>query len=268
MSSPLWPAHTLGDPRNPPLVLLHGFMGCGADFLPIAAALQDDFFCLLPDLPGHGENTARDWDSPLSFPRLAEEFSRLLTAFGISSCALGGYSLGGRIALYLAHRLPRRVEALILESASPGLEGEPERRTRLETDRRRAALMARIGMAAFLERWYAMPLFASLRAHPEALKRITAERARNDPRWMGKVIVELSPAVQPPLWEALPAISQPALLIAGAQDAKYAALMPRMAARMPRARLVTVAGAGHNVHLEQPQTCIRLLRDWLRARIP
>ncbi len=252
MSSPLWPAHTLGDPRNPPLVLLHGFMGCGADFLPIAAALQDDFFCLLPDLPGHGENTVRDWDSPLSFPRLAEEFSRLLTAFGISSCALGGYSLGGRIALYLAHRLPRRVDALILESASPGLEGEPER----------------IGMAAFLERWYAMPLFASLRAHPEALKRITAERARNDPRWMGKVIVELSPAVQPPLWEVLPAISQPALLIAGAQDPKYAALMPRMAARMPRARLVTVAGAGHNVHLEQPQTYTRLLRDWLRARMP
>ncbi len=262
-----WPCHTLGNPRNPPLVLLHGFLGRGGDFLPIAERLGERFFCLLPDLPGHGANTARDLDAPLNFPRLAEEFPRLLAAFDISACSLGGYSMGGRIALYLAHRFPRRVRALVVESANPGLEGDAARRARLEADRQRAALIRRIGIQAFLEQWYAMPLFASLGEHAEALRRIRAERARNDPRWMAKVIVELSPAAQPPLWEALPALSLPALLIAGKRDAKYAALMPRMAARMPRARQVIVEGAGHNVHLEQPALYAQLLNDWLTGRM-
>ncbi len=266
MSALPWPCRTLGDPRNPPLVFLHGFLGRGDDFLPIAAELQKHFFCLLPDLPGHGENTTGNPERPLNFPLLAERFAVLTDIFRLEEYTLVGYSMGGRVALYLACRFPRRVRALVVESANPGLEGERERRARLAADRQRAARMEREGMAAFLEFWYALPLFASLQRRPHLRERIKTQRARNAPRWMGKIMVELSPASQPSLWDELSAMRQPTLLVSGALDSKYARLMQRMAKRMPQANLAIVEQAGHNVHLERPLAYTRRLEAWLRGR--
>jgi 2-succinyl-6-hydroxy-2,4-cyclohexadiene-1-carboxylate synthase len=57
----------------------------------------------------------------------------------------------------------------------------------------------------------------------------------------------------PPLWDALDSISTPVDLVAGALDPAYVDLAHRMAARLPRARVVIVDGAGHNVLLERPR---------------
>ncbi len=257
-----WRYTALGDPAHPPLIFLHGFLGRGADFLPLAAPLSRRFYCLLPDLPGHGGTPLPR--EPLSFEHLGRQFGLLLDAEGIQRCALAGYSMGGRLALYFAVQMARRVQALVVESASPGLDAPAERADRIQADRQRARRMRRIGMAAFLQEWYEMPLFASLRRNPQALRAMRADRAAgNDPQRASRVIVELSPARQPPLWGALSSLSMPALFLAGALDPKYAALIPRMAARAPRGRALIVPEAGHNIHFEQPQAWLRAVQDFL-----
>ncbi len=258
-----WHCQTLGNPAHTPLILLHGFMGRGTDFLPISKRLARHFFCILPDLPGHGDTplpTGR-----LSFARLAAEFQTLLAAFDIQTFTLGGYSMGGRLALYFAVQYAHRVQHLVLESASPGIQHSEARTKRLATDHQRAEHIRQIGMQAFLQEWYAMPLFASLQRFPQTLQAIIAERSRLAPSVAARVIEELSPGQQPPLWDALPSLPMPVLLLGGALDKKYAALLPRMAWRIPRAQTLIVAQAGHNVHLERPGAWQRAVLRFLNA---
>jgi len=265
MDSPVpapWQYTALGDPTHPPLIFLHGFLGCGADFRPLAEPLSRRFYCLLPDLPGHGGTPLPE--RPLSFAMLHRQFHLLLDSLGIERFTLAGYSMGGRLALYFAVQMAGRVQALVVESANPGLRAPAERAARLQADQQRARRMLQIGMEAFLQEWYDMPLFASLHRNPQALRAMRAARAAgNAPPQAARVIVELSPARQPSLWEALPSLSMPALFLAGALDPKYAALVRRMAARLRRGQALVIPEAGHNIHFEQPEAWLRAVRDFL-----
>ena len=69
----------------------------------------------------------------------------------------------------------------------------------------------------------------------------------------------------PGLWERLPHIATPTLLLVGALDRKFAEIAERMAEAMPNARVVEVAGAGHTVHLEQPGAWLAAVSSFLRG---
>jgi pimeloyl-ACP methyl ester carboxylesterase len=92
-----------------PLILLHGFMGTGSDWLDQGPAetLAEQGFCLfLPDFRGHGESTrSRD---PLAYPPdvLADDGLTLIEHLGLGAGEydLGGYSLGGRVVVRMLAR--------------------------------------------------------------------------------------------------------------------------------------------------------------------
>ncbi len=253
----------LGNPKNPPLVFLHGFLGSGKSWVNIAESFSENYFCILPDLPGHGENINLDIYSPLNFDVLTEWLLRLLDEIPAPKIHLTGYSLGGRAALTFACRYPERILTLTLESASPGIIDSNERARRNDEDSSRAESILKDGMSAFIEKWYRMPLFASLNSQPEKLSAIKEAASRNDPRWMAKVIRELSPGLQTPLWDSLSKLSFPVLLIAGGKDEKYVQVIHKMTERIPSAQKNIVPEAGHNVHAEQPEIYISLLSEFL-----
>ena len=69
--------------------------------------------------------------------------------------------------------------------------------------------------------------------------------------------------VQPPLHARLPLLRMPALILTGELDAAYCALGKEMERLMPHARLAVVPGAGHAVHLEQPEVFRGLVVEFL-----
>ena len=260
--SQLWPFITWGRPNKPPIVFLHGFLGAGSDWGEIAAPLAEDYFCVCPDLPGHGANITRDFDAQLSIPQLALELRALCAALSLSAPIVVGYSLGGRVALAAAVQHPEIMQALMLESTSAGLDTEAERQARAATDDARAAVLLADGIAAFMRTWYAAPLFESLQMRPQLLAKLQAARMCNDARWMSKVVSELSPGRAASVWAELPSVRLRTLLLAGALDVRYTESAQRMCAAMPNAICNVVADAGHNVHLEQPTAYIQALRDY------
>ena len=260
------PLTTLGNRKNPPLVFLHGFLGSGQSWLEIARPLSEDYFCILPDLPGHGENINGNLSAPLNFNTLTEWLLYLLDEIPAPKIHLVGYSLGGRAALAFACRYPERILSLTLESASPGITDESERTRRLAEDSARAESILREGMSAFVDKWYRMPLFASLKSHPEKLSAIKESASHNDPRWMAKVVRELSPGAQTPLWDSIANLSFPVSLIAGGKDEKYVQTIQKMAGRIPHAQQVVVPDAGHNVHAERTEEYISLLQKFLNFK--
>ncbi len=257
-----WPYQTVGNPNQPPLVLLHGFMGRGNDWLPIAEQLAEQWYCLLPDLPGHGQNVMLSLEEPLTFDTVSQGFFQWLAGLGLSQVHLLGYSMGGRLALYGATQAPHKIKSLILESANPGLRDMEARQARVKLDDERASTMRWIGMAEFVEQWYQMGLFASLKQHPQTLAQIIRQRKQNNVEWVAKVIAELSPGRQPPVWNRLARLSMPVLLLTGALDSKYVTLAEQMASLIPQATVNIIPQAGHNIHLEQPGLFIERIDMW------
>jgi pimeloyl-ACP methyl ester carboxylesterase len=67
------------------------------------------------------------------------------------------------------------------------------------------------------------------------------------------------------LWERLPGIDTPTLLVVGALDTKYVDIAERMASAMPHARVAVVPGAGHTVHLEARERWLVEVTGFLTA---
>ncbi len=246
------------------MVLLHGFMGSSEDWRGVAAALAGEFYCVVPDLPGHGVSVGLPPES-YSFGGAARTLISLLDCLGLERAALAGYSMGGRLALYLALRRPERCSGLLLESTSPGIENITEREARVEADEERAARLESGDFGEFVADWYRQPLFASLARREGLVEALIPARLRNDPAELARALRGLSAGRQPSLWAELPGLSVPALAVAGALDERYVAVARRMAALSPRLRAAVVPGAGHNVHLEAPGEYIRLLKEALRS---
>lgn len=262
-----WPYHSIGERHNPPVVLLHGFMGAGTDWLPLAELWASQFFCLMPDLPGHGRNTHLPLAQPLDFDRVVQGLLTFLQHLQLDRVSLVGYSLGGRIALYAATRFPQKIKALVLESCQAGLTGESKRRDRAEADDRLADLLLTQGMESFVEQWYNLDLFGSLKRQPHLLAEIKEKRKRNDPYWMAKIIKELSPGQQPSLWNKLGSLPMPALLMAGELDAKYTELVVMMGRQIPEATVEIFPEVGHNIHLEHPEAFSGVVQTFLGQKL-
>ena len=148
----------------------------------------------------------------------------------------------------------------MLVSASPGIADEPERAARRDADERLAQEIERDGVDAFLERWLAQPLFATL----------PRERVGLDERRAGNTVEGADvPAARPRpgrrsrrTGNGSGGLRMPVLLIVGARDTKYVEIAQRMADAIPDARVEVVPGAGHACHLEQPEMVAHLLVSW------
>ena len=130
----------------PPVLLLHGFLGRGADWAPASERLAETRRVMAPDLPGHGRGGdwglgTGDWGHAaealdVAVPRrgsmqwAADRLAARLEA----PADVVGYSMGGRLALVLALRHPECVRRLVLLSASPGLKTAEERALRRASD--------------------------------------------------------------------------------------------------------------------------------------
>jgi 2-succinyl-6-hydroxy-2,4-cyclohexadiene-1-carboxylate synthase len=249
-----------------PLVLLHGFTGCAANWSAHRAAFDRRFRVIAVDLPGHGDSDSPDDPARYRMERCVEDLRALFDARQLERVNLLGYSMGGRVALQFAAAHPKRISTLILESASPGLADPAERAARVKSDEELAGFIERAGLEAFVNRWEALPLFASQARLPEpARAALRAQRLRNNPRGLAHSLRGLGSGVQSPLWERLPELRVPTLLIAGELDAKFVGIARAMAERLPNARLALVREAGHAVHLEQPELFDQLVLKFIGA---
>lgn len=238
---------------GPPLVLLHGFTGSVENWDTHITAFAERFRVLAVDLPGHGQT-----DSPADVTRYhmqhtARDLIALFEQVGAAPAHLLGYSMGGRLALYLALTYPAHVQSLILESASPGLATLSERDARIRQDELLAARIEREGIEAFVSFWESIPLFGSQQALPEEVRqRLRDQRLKNNAQGLANSLRGMGTGAQPALWDRLAELKMPALLLAGALDTKFVHIAQQMHAQLPDARLAIIPDAGHTLHLEAP----------------
>ena len=237
-------------------------MGSSADWRELMAALGDRIFCIAVDLPGHAASLGLPPDT-YTIEGTTRAVIKTLHELEVVRPAVVGYSMGGRLALYLALHYQEHCAALFLESASPGLQSVEERSARRAADEKRATRLESGGFEGFLRDWYRQPLFASLARDERLLHRTIEARRSNDPVELARSLRGMGVGSQPSLWGDLEGLDVPALAVAGGLDRKYACLTVRMADISPRMGSVVIPGAGHNVHAEAPAEYVPLLGSFL-----
>lgn len=204
------------------------------------------------DLPGHGSRA----NQRATF----DEVVRLVTEVAPPRYVLGGYSMGGRLALHVALAQPEGLAGLILLGATRGIAEEGERAARRETDEARATRILELGGPAFIDEWLAQPMFRTLPADP----RERAARSENAEGLAG-ALRDLGTGAQRWLGDEVAHISFPTLLLAGALDEKFLAEALAMSDVIPHARVQAITGAGHAAHLEQPSAVAEAVLNFIEA---
>jgi 2-succinyl-6-hydroxy-2,4-cyclohexadiene-1-carboxylate synthase len=245
-----------GDQNLPSLLLIHGFMGSSKDFCLAVSTLTKYFHCICIDLPGHGETPITDDH----FVSIAEQ----ILAIAPENCYLLGYSLGGRLAMYLALHYPDRWQKVILESASFGL---PTAEMRQERQRQDSAIARKLrqpdlDFTAFIQNWYQQAVFTGISKHPDFLELI-ASRSNNNPLALARSLETMGLGQQPYLGELLKTNKIPLLILVGQQDTKFIEIGQQIANLCPKTELRIVSNCSHNIHFQRLDLWLKIVQEWI-----
>jgi 2-succinyl-6-hydroxy-2,4-cyclohexadiene-1-carboxylate synthase len=246
-----------GHPNSPPVVLFHGFLGNRNDWLSIVTALKDRWYCIVPDLPGHGKRIDHDLN------QMMEEITTLIkTPFHLIA-----YSLGGRLAIKLAHDRPELIASLCLESAHPGLRTAQDKKQRILADARWASRFKHEPIEAVLRDWYKQPVFSTL-SQPKYKQQIEHHNQQAiEP--LIKMFEQTGLGEQASYWYFLAHIKIPILYISGQNDHKFSKIGSILKANSKNVATqgyihhIIIEDASHNCHLDNSEQFIIIIKSFL-----
>jgi pimeloyl-ACP methyl ester carboxylesterase len=242
-----------------PVVFCHGLFGQGRNWTQAGKALAEDHRVLLVDMPHHGRSS---WGESFDYLDAADRVAALLDP--ADPVALVGHSMGGKIAMLVALRRPELVSRLCVVDVAPvGYRHADEFRgyiagmRSLDLDRMERRAEADEGLTE------AVP-------NPTVRSFLLQNLRRDGDGWRWQVDLDVIDRDLPSIggWPADrvgdASYDGPVLWVAGETSHyvkdEHAAEMDRL---FPRNRRVTIKGAGHWVHSEQPEVFLEVLRRFL-----
>jgi N-formylmaleamate deformylase len=238
---------------KPPLVLLHGLMGSGACWSPLARSLEGDYDVVMPDARGHGESSAplhgyRDEDH-------AKDGIEFIRGLGLPAPILLGHSMGGMTAAVVASQAPSMIRGVILADPtflSPERQREVRDSDVAEQHRRVLGLDKGDALAQ-----------ARLR-HPRRSSEIVElfADARHQTRMSAFDV--LTPP-NPEYRRVVSAIVVPILLVIGDSPVVSLETARELQGLNARLRVEQLLDAGHAVPFDQPERFGSVVRSFLRS---
>lgn len=249
-----------GERGNPQVLLLHGLTSHARSWDHLARALQGQYHIIALDQRGHGDST-RPEDGVFGTANYVADAKAVVDALGLTSFVLIGLSMGAHngIAFTAAH--PALVTKLVPIDIPPALGSAAERNARAANAPAPRRVFDSVEEA-----------FQDARAqNPRPPEDVQRERVRHGLRELpdGRYELKYDPAAprnwEPEdLWERLPSIACPVLVIRGAESQVLSAeIAEREAAAFPNGRLATIEGSGHPVPLDRPDDFVGAVRAFL-----
>lgn len=227
-------------------LFLHGAGGSGRQWGPVVTRLDAAIRPILPDLPGCG---ASGGVLPTTIDGAVALVESLLDALELPGAVdIVGHSLGGFIALAFAVARPDRCRRLAILASTA--------RLRLHADFLERALTGRWDLDALRPGFAPGAPEEGIREVFEDLRRLRIEE--EGARRLAEVPPDLSGDIG--------RVTAPTLVVAAGADVIISPRHARtLAAGIPGARLVTLDGAGHYVHIERVSEISRELNRHLGA---
>lgn len=251
---------------TPRVVFLHGLLGQGKNWATIADGLGAEGPSLLMDLPNHGRSP---WTDDLGYATLADQVAAdLRERLGPeASIVVVGHSMGGKVAMALALRHPTLVRGLVVVDIAPDDSSHGYGFGRL------VGALRDLDLANVHDRGDADAALAP--SIPDAATRgfLLQNLHRSSGGWAWRPNLDLI-ARQLPTISGWPAgvrgtYDGPVLWLRGDRsDYVRSEHGAAMRALFPRALLVTIKGAGHWVHADQPAAVTSALTTFLAGLRP
>jgi len=254
-----------GHPSSPPVVLFHGFLGNRNDWLNIVTALKDRWYCIVPDLPGHGKRV-----SSTSQPSIDHDMNQMMdeiTALIKIPFHLIAYSLGGRLAIKLAYERPELIASLCLESAHPGLRTAQDKKQRISDDAGWASRFRQEPIEAVLRDWYKQPVFSAL-SQPKYKQQIE-HHTQQAIEPLINIFEQTGLGKQFSYWYFLAHIKIPVLYISGQNDCKFSKIGNKLKVQYKNVvsqgyiHHIIIEDASHNCHLDNSEQFIIIIKSFL-----
>lgn len=238
---------------KPVIVLLHGLMGSGACWTPVARVLEGELDVVMPDARGHGDSSAPQ--RGYRYGEHAKDVVGLLRGLGLSRPVLVGHSMGGMTAALVASRNAELLRALVLVDPtflSPECQREVHASDVAEQHRRalgreKAELVAQ----ARARSPGRAPELVEIQAEARLKTRLSAFDVLTPP----------NPAYR----DVVSAIDVPTLLVIGDRSPVVSFEMATELRRInPRIRIELVTDAGHGLPFDQPEPLAEAIASFLR----
>lgn len=238
---------------KPPVVLLHGLMGSGACWTPLARALEGDFDVVMPDLRGHGGSSAPPHG--YRYDDLANDVVGLVRGLDLSPPVLIGHSMGGMTAAVVASLGAVVLRGLVL--VDPTFLSPERQREVSDSDvadqHRRALASAK------------SDLVAQARArHPHRSPEIIELQAEARLQTCMAAFDVLTPP-NPDHRDVVSALDVPTLLVIGDNPVVTMEMATELRSLNPRVRVEQVENAGHGLPFEQPERLGEVVVSFLRG---
>jgi pimeloyl-ACP methyl ester carboxylesterase len=247
-----------------PLILLHGGGSRAQTFEEMVPILSKSFRVFTYDLRGFGD-TRRPPEPKLSYELWRRDLVSFMDAFGLTRVVLGGWSLGGGVALEFSVHHPERVSHLVIIGAtSPRL----ERSDRSGFERRRALIEKGATQEQIVAETFDFTRKAfsphSIEHKPEAVEALRQEHLRNNPRSYLEMLQANESRVN--IGGRLGEIRCPTLIVAGEHDGRTPVAMAEdLNKAIPPSFLKIIPDCGHFYSYEQPEMVSNTILTFLHA---
>jgi 3-oxoadipate enol-lactonase len=246
--------YTVDGPDDAPVLVLGSSLGTtGEMWAAQLGALSQRLRVVRYDHRGHGRSPAPP--GPYTLADLGGDVIALMDRLGVDTFHIGGISLGGMVAMWVAAHHPHRVAKLTPACTAAQLGPAENWRTRAATVREQ-------GMAAVAEtvvgRWLPADYAA---AHPDTRQWLLDMLLSSPVEGYAGCCAAIETMDLTP---ELSRIAAPTLVLAGGADQSTPpALAEQIAAGIPGARLEVITGAAHLANVSHPDDFNRLLLDFL-----
>ena len=250
----------MGDPKGPPVVLIHGYTDNARDWVPLIPYLSKHYRLIVVDIRGHGRS-----DKPeCCYARIdfAYDIKLLLDALHIPQADIVGHSLGSMITQVLAEQWPERVRKVILISSTGGPRpGSKPKKPEFDYAAEIRKLKEPIDPdSPFMVAWWSSPK----PVNPEFIRRQRRDAA-NIPLavWLAVLDQGANPS---DIQRNLPKLKAPTLLIWGSDDPiMEEEVRQTLREALPSATVKVFEGLGHNPFWEEPQAVAAVINGFLDA---
>src|SRR5277367_3891723 len=144
-----------GNPKAPPLLLVHGGQDHCRNWDWVAARLRHDWHIIAPDLRGHG-NSEWSQDGAYGISNHVYDLAQLIHQQELAPVTIVAHSLGGNIALRYTGLYPETVRKLVaIEGLGPSPKLLAERKAKTVDERLRKWIEVTRSLAGRVPRLYA-----------------------------------------------------------------------------------------------------------------
>ena len=243
--------------KGQPIVFLHGVFGSLDNLNMLAKDLVSDYQTIQVDLRNHGLSP---WSDQINYTSMAQDVAELCHELQLKDIILIGHSMGGKVAMQLSQVIPQIIQKIVVIDIAPVKYSSSPNAIILRTliyclnnqitDRKQ--IMAVMQEAGLSEATCLFLLKSYKKQH-----------------WLFNLQVINDQYANICDWQTIPSNSpclKPILFIRGGNSVYLAdKYQDTIYAQFPNAKIVTIEGAGHNVHAEKTQQVLQLLHDWLNC---